>query len=58
LWLLEGFGRGRLVCESWEERDAFVLDVDRSRKLTGFGCTLADLEHACLVIGRTTARRV
>jgi dTDP-4-dehydrorhamnose reductase/UDP-glucose 4-epimerase len=56
LWLLEGFGRGRLVCERWEERDVFVLDVRRLRELTGLGCTLADLRHACLAVGRLAAR--
>ena len=43
LWLLEGFGRGRLTCESWQERDAFVLAVDRLRRLTGFTCAESEL---------------
>ncbi len=58
LWLLEGFGGGRLVCERWEERDAFVLDVARLNRVTGLGCTAADLRNACLTIGWTAARVV
>lgn len=33
LAVIEGFGRGRLVCESPAERDGFVLAVDRLRAL-------------------------
>jgi nucleoside-diphosphate-sugar epimerase len=33
LWVIEGFGRGRLVVENPAERDGFVLAVDRLRTL-------------------------
>jgi dTDP-4-dehydrorhamnose reductase/UDP-glucose 4-epimerase len=51
LWLLQGHGEGQLVCESWEERDAFVLDVARLHRLTGWRCAIEDLRAACLRIG-------
>jgi hypothetical protein len=51
LWLLEGFGRGHLVCESWQERDAFVLAVDRLRRLTGVTCDEAVLRETCVGLG-------
>lgn len=55
LWMLEGFGRGELVIESTEEKDAFVLDIARLEALYGRPCTLADLRDACLAIGRRLA---
>jgi UDP-glucose 4-epimerase len=55
LWILEGFGRGQLVIESTEERDAFVLDITRLKSLYGPPCALADLREACLAIGRRLA---
>jgi dTDP-4-dehydrorhamnose reductase/UDP-glucose 4-epimerase len=55
LWILEGFGRGALVIESTEERDAFVLDIARLAGLYGQPSSLADLREACLAIGRRLA---
>lgn len=55
LWILEGFGRGELVIESTEEKDAFVLDIGRLKALYGRPCTLEDLRDACLAIGRRLA---
>lgn len=55
LWILEGFGRGELVIESPELRDAFVLDIARLEGLYGRSCSLADLRDACLAIGRQLA---
>jgi UDP-glucose 4-epimerase len=55
LWILEGFGRGALLIESTEEKDAFVLDVARLAGLYGCPCTRADLRDACLAIGRRLA---
>lgn len=53
LWLIEGHGRGRLVVDSPEERDAFVLDTSSLRGLLGgAGCDLATLRAACLALGR------
>ena len=44
LWLIEGFGRGRLVVESPEERDSFVLDTRNLKALLGgAGCGHEDL---------------
>jgi UDP-glucose 4-epimerase len=55
LWVLEGFGRGRLVIASPRERDPFVLDVTRLRSLYGPPCSLDDLRQACLDLGRRLA---
>lgn len=55
LWLMEGFGRGQLLCESPEERDALVLDVARLRRLTGLAWSEGDLRNACLALGRAAA---
>lgn len=54
LWLIEGFGRGRLVVESPEERDPFVLDTGRLRQLLpeAGACTAEDLRDRCLDLGR------
>ena len=39
LWLIEGYGRGRLVVESPDERDSFVLDTRNLKALLGgAGC--------------------
>ncbi|MGH6919456.1 MAG: NAD-dependent epimerase/dehydratase family protein [Geminicoccaceae bacterium] len=56
LWLLEGFGRGALVIESTEEKDAFVLDIGRLEALYGRPCSFEDLRDACLAIGRRLAK--
>jgi UDP-glucose 4-epimerase len=52
LWLLEGYGRGELVIESPQERDAFVLDINRLTKLYGAPCTYDELRTSCLDLGR------
>jgi UDP-glucose 4-epimerase len=55
LWLIEGFGRGRLVVESPTEEDSFVLDATLLRGLLGgvpSACTEADLRASCHAIGR------
>jgi UDP-glucose 4-epimerase len=56
LWMLEGFGRGELVIESTEEKDAFVLDIGRLEALYGRPCSFEDLRDACLAIGRRLAQ--
>jgi dTDP-4-dehydrorhamnose reductase/UDP-glucose 4-epimerase len=55
LWILEGFGRGRLVIDSPREHDAFVLDIARLVSLYGPPCSLDDLRNACLDLGRRLA---
>ncbi len=55
LWILEGYGRGRLVITSPREHDPFVLDVARLRSLYGPPCSLDDLRTACLELGRRLA---
>lgn len=55
LWILQGYGRGRLVIASPEEKDAFVYDVTRLRAAWGEPCTLDDLRAACLAIGHRLA---
>jgi len=52
LWVLEGYGRGELVIESPEEKDAFVLDVGRLRSLYGESTMLAELRESCRDLGR------
>jgi dTDP-4-dehydrorhamnose reductase/UDP-glucose 4-epimerase len=56
LWVLEGFGRGKLVIESPQERDAFVLDVGRLTRRYGPPCTYEELRRRCLELGRRLAR--
>jgi UDP-glucose 4-epimerase len=56
LWVLEGYGRGELVIESPDERDAFVLDVGRLTRLYGPPCSLENLRETCLELGRRLAR--
>jgi UDP-glucose 4-epimerase len=57
LWILEGYGRGRLVIASPREHDPFVLDITRLASLYGPPCSLADLREACLELGRGLAVR-
>jgi dTDP-4-dehydrorhamnose reductase/UDP-glucose 4-epimerase len=56
LWILEGFGRGRLVIDAPREHDAFVLDVTRLRGLHGEPCTLEEIRARAVAIGRRLAR--
>jgi UDP-glucose 4-epimerase len=59
LWLIEGFGRGRLVVESPQERDSFVLDTSNLKALLGgAGCGPDDLRARCLDIGRRLRREI
>lgn len=51
-WTIEGFGRGRLVVECHERRDAFVMDVRRLRALTGLACPRAAVREAARAAGR------
>jgi nucleoside-diphosphate-sugar epimerase len=55
LWILEGYGRGRLVITSPREHDPFVLDVSRLTSLYGPPCSLDDLRTTCLDLGRRLA---
>jgi UDP-glucose 4-epimerase len=53
LWLIEGYGRGRLTIESPDERDSFVLDTRNLKALLGgAGCSQDDLRERCVAIGR------
>jgi UDP-glucose 4-epimerase len=52
LWLIAGFGVGRLVVEEPRERDAFVLDTARLQGLVGERCACADVRAAAMAIGR------
>jgi UDP-glucose 4-epimerase len=56
LWILEGYGRGRLVIDAPREHDAFVLDVTRLRELHGAPCTLEEIRARAVAIGRRLAR--
>jgi dTDP-4-dehydrorhamnose reductase/UDP-glucose 4-epimerase len=55
LWIIEGFGRGRLVINSPREHDGFVLDVTRLRALQGEPCGLAELRARAVALGRRLA---
>ena len=53
LWLIEGYGRGRLIIESPDERDSFVLDPRNLKALLGgAGCSQDDLRERCVALGR------
>ncbi|MEK0083784.1 NAD-dependent epimerase/dehydratase family protein [Benzoatithermus flavus] len=59
LWLIEGYGRGRLVVESPEERDSFVLDTRNLKALLGGeGCSLEDLRRHTLAIGQRLRQEI
>ncbi len=55
LWILEGYGRGRLVITSPREHDPFVLDITRLESRYGPPCSLDDLRTTCLALGRRLA---
>jgi len=55
LWILEGFGRGRLVITAAREHDAFVLDIARLRRLCGEPCSLDEIRARSIAIGRRLA---
>lgn len=52
LWIMEGFGGGHLLVDSYEERDKFVLDISRQKERFGAPCCLEDLREHCLELGR------
>lgn len=52
LWIMEGYGGGQLLIDSFEEKDRFVLDIGRLRERYGTPCTLDDLRQRCLDLGR------
>ncbi len=56
LWLIEGFGSGRLVITDPAERDPFVLDTTRLRGLLGEAITEPEIAAACRDLGRKLAR--
>jgi UDP-glucose 4-epimerase len=55
LWIIEGYGRGRLVIDSPREHDAFVLDVTRLRALQGEPCSFTELRARAVALGRRLA---
>lgn len=59
LWLIQGFGRGKLIIESPEERDSFVLDVRHLRGLLGgVGCSMEELRSRLIRIGQDLRARL
>jgi UDP-glucose 4-epimerase len=58
LWVLEGYGRGKLVIESPREHDAFVLDVGELTRRYGPPCTYDELRASCIDLGRRLAEEV
>ena len=55
LWVIEAYGRGRLVIDDPAERDSFVLDTGRCNALTGLSCPLQRLRDAAAAVGRRLA---
>lgn len=55
LWIIEGYGSGRLVIEQPRHFDPFVLDVTRLCQRFGRPCTVEDLRARCLALGRELA---
>ncbi|MEZ5933187.1 MAG: NAD-dependent epimerase/dehydratase family protein [Alphaproteobacteria bacterium] len=53
LWIMEGFGGGELLIDSYQEKDRFVLDVGRLKARYGQPCTLDDIQTRCLDLGRS-----
>jgi nucleoside-diphosphate-sugar epimerase len=52
LWVIEGFGRGKLVSESAVVRDAFYLDTTKWRSMFGALVDEYDLRRACVELGQ------
>ena len=53
LWIMEGFGGGELLISSHEEKDRFVLDVEKLEGRYGPSCNLDDLKRRCLDLGQS-----
>ena len=51
LWIMEGFGGGELLIDSFEEKDRFVLNIGRLQARFGPPCSLNDLKMRCLDLG-------
>jgi len=54
-WVIDGFGKGRIVSHSDEVRDAFYLDTTRLREFTGLAISPDALRDRCREIGRRLA---
>lgn len=52
LWIMEGFGGGELLIDSYEEKDRFVLDITRLESLYGRPCTVDDIKDRCVALGQ------
>jgi len=52
LWIMEGYGGGQLLIDSYEQKDRFVMDISRLKERFGAPCTLDDLRERCLDLGR------
>lgn len=51
LWIMEGYGGGDLLIDSYLEKDRFVLDISRLRERYGTPCSMDDLKQRCLDLG-------
>ncbi|HMR34484.1 MAG TPA: sugar nucleotide-binding protein [Geminicoccaceae bacterium] len=56
--LIRGYGRGRLVVEKAEERDAFTLDTRRLFWLTGMAVEAGRAEAVAKALGRAAADKL
>jgi len=53
LWIMEGFGGGDLLITSHEEKDRFVLCIDKLAERYGQPCNLEGLRERCIDLGRS-----
>ena len=58
LWLIRGFGAGRLIVESTVETDEFLLDVERLRALLGLHCGRERIAEFSVELGRRLRREL
>lgn len=55
LWMIEGFGKGKLVVENPQVVDEFQLDTACLQQLTGLSCGRAEVARYCRDLGRRLA---
>lgn len=52
MWLIRGFGAGRLIAESTVEKDEFQLDTERLRSSLGLHCGRERIKEFSVELGR------
>lgn len=52
-WIIEGYGEGRAVFESFESRGEFYLNTEKAKKVFGLkDVQIDDIRNACIACGR------